>query len=218
MALLLIFSLGIVLVTNLTSAHRRVAFGVTPIQMRYPWHTQTRLFIRFNETHSNGCTGTIIHRLFVLTNAHCIAHVGPENVDVYYGSYNRTSLLLLRATLLLVYDNWQTNIIDIGLIKVNRVFNENFVVPRLLWSSDEQIPDYVRTGIGMAMTCGWGDDELNQHTNKLMCMVFGRNITSMPQFPPYIWNVEGLLVDQQNNFWMSVCEVSVTFLLESIFF
>ena len=61
----------------------RIVGGTNSARNEYPW--QVRLGL---SGASDGCGGTIIHPRFILTAAHCVDGLPPQEIIVYVGDHS----------------------------------------------------------------------------------------------------------------------------------
>lgn len=189
--------------------HRRVAYGWHAINYVYPFNTQANLIL----PGKTGCTGTIIHRKWVLTVAHCVKKYKPEDIQIFYGGTARQNSTALFSEKLITHPGFDKSDIDVGLIKVRAFFKDANIVPTKLWSSDFSLNKKTDKD-GIIHLCGYGKTEQNEKVElgTLSCMHYVK--LKISREAKYLWTANGKLFnsnerDPNKRVYQSACPVSI---------
>ncbi|KAI1296728.1 Proclotting enzyme [Halotydeus destructor] len=137
----------------------RIIGGTEVAAHAYPW--QVGLFVNHGQGRGSLiCGGTIIHRRFILTAAHCIRDRGPQDFYVLVGAHNsKTDGRFVGVVKVMSHENYrqESRYNDITIMKLSRnVSYGSTVKPACLPTKEMDEPTYVGR---RATVTGWGTED-----------------------------------------------------------
>ncbi|KAM4632608.1 serine protease 27-like [Discoglossus pictus] len=132
----------------------RVVGGKDSLQGKWPW--TIALFIGNSHT----CGGSLISKTFVLTAAHCFARYTIEDLKVFIGTHNLSSLhvspsISRKVKTVTIHPKYKGEATsgDLALVELDApVTYNNYILPICVPSSDQELPSGK-----MCWVAGWGN-------------------------------------------------------------